>query len=163
MKSLNRVQLLGHIGKDPETRTSSNGSTITMCSLATSESWKDKQSGELQERTEWHRVKFFGRLAEIASEYLHKGDRVLIDGRLHYATYTDKDGVERYTADVIADNMIMLMSPRATTANSSPAKPATTPAAPFAAKTPKRPAEQPKPQPERAYSAPVPEDDDIPF
>jgi single-strand DNA-binding protein len=109
-RGINKVILVGNLGNDPEVRYSQSGSAMTTISVATSESWKDKQSGEMQERTEWHRVKFFGRLAEIAGEYLRKGSQVYIEGKLRTDKYTDKNGVERYTTDVIADEMQMLGS-----------------------------------------------------
>ena len=109
--SVNKVILIGNLGADPETRYTAGGSAITTVSLATSESWKDKQTGEAKERTEWHRVKFFGRLAEIAGEYLKKGRQVYIEGSLRTNKYTDKEGVERYTTDIVANEMQMLGGP----------------------------------------------------
>ncbi len=107
-RGINKVILVGNLGNDPEVRYSQGGSAITTISVATSESWKDKQTGEAQERTEWHRVKFFGRLAEIAGEYLKKGRQVYIEGSLRTEKYTDKNGVERYSTDIIANEMQML-------------------------------------------------------
>ncbi len=107
-RGINKVILVGNLGNDPEVRYSQGGSAITTVSVATSESWKDKQTGEAQERTEWHRVKFFGRLAEIAGEYLKKGRQVYIEGSLRTEKYTDKNGVERYSTDIIANEMQML-------------------------------------------------------
>jgi single-strand DNA-binding protein len=107
-RGVNRVILVGNLGADPETRYSAGGSVITNIRIATSESWKDKQTGEQQERTEWHRVSFFGRLAEIAGEYLRKGSQVYIEGSLRTDKYTDKDGIERYTTSVVANEMQML-------------------------------------------------------
>ncbi len=107
-RGINKVILVGNLGNDPEVRYSQSGSAITTISVATSESWKDKQTGEQQERTEWHRVKFFGRLAEIAGEYLKKGRQVYIEGSLRTDKYTGKDGIERYTTDIIANEMQML-------------------------------------------------------
>lgn len=104
---LNKAQIIGRLGADPEVRYSQNGSAITTISVATSERWKDKD-GNPQERTEWHRVKLFGRLAEIAGEYLKKGSQVYIEGSLRTEKYTDKNGVERYTTDIIAAEMKML-------------------------------------------------------
>jgi single-strand DNA-binding protein len=95
-RGINKVILVGNLGNDPETRYTPSGSAITTISIATSESWTDKQTGQKQERTEWHRVKFFGRLAEIAGEYLKKGRQVYIEGSLRTDKYTDKQGVERY-------------------------------------------------------------------
>jgi len=108
MKGVNKVIVLGNIGKDPETRYTGSGTAITSLSVATSEAWKDKTTGEKQERTEWHRVKLFGKLAEIAGEYLKKGRQVYIEGSLRTDKYTDKDGVERYSTDIIASEMQML-------------------------------------------------------
>jgi single-strand DNA-binding protein len=107
-RGINKVILVGNLGADPETRYTAGGSAITSIRIATSESWKDKQTGEQQERTEWHRVKFFGRLAEIAGEYLKKGRQVYVEGSLRTDKYTDKDGIERYSTDIIADEMQML-------------------------------------------------------
>lgn len=108
-RGINKVILVGNLGNDPEVRYSQSGSAITTISVATSESWKDK-NGEQQERTEWHRVKFFGRLAEIAGEYLKKGRQVYIEGSLRTEKYTDKSGVEKYSTDIIANEMQMLGS-----------------------------------------------------
>ena len=107
-RGINKVILVGNLGADPEVRYTAGGSAITSIRIATSESWKDKQTGEQQERTEWHRIKFFGRLAEIAGEYLKKGRQVYVEGRLQTDKYTDKDGVERYTTDIVANEMQML-------------------------------------------------------
>ncbi len=107
-RGINKVILVGNLGADPETRYTAGGSAITTIRIATSESWKDKQTGEQQERTEWHRVKFFGRLAEIAGEYLKKGRQVYVEGSLRTDKYTDKDGIERFSTDIIADEMQML-------------------------------------------------------
>ena len=107
-RGVNKVTLIGNLGADPETRYTASGAAITMVSLATSESWKDKQTGEAKERTEWHRVKFFGKLAEIAGEYLKKGRQVYVEGSIRTDKYTDKEGVERYATDIIANEMQML-------------------------------------------------------
>jgi|GEM_PF-106159 len=107
MRGINKVILVANVGADPEVRYSQSGSALTTISVATSESWKDKD-GNMQERTEWHRVKFFGRLAEIAGEYLKKGRQVYIEGRLRTEKYTDKAGVEKYSTDIIAEEMQML-------------------------------------------------------
>jgi single-strand DNA-binding protein len=106
-RGINKVILVGTMGKDPEVRYSQSGGAITSVSLATNEKWKDK-NGEMQERTEWHRVKFFGRLAEIAGEYLKKGGQCYVEGKLRTEKYTDKQGVERYSTDIIADEMMLL-------------------------------------------------------
>src|SRR5207342_3804634 len=107
-RGINKVILVGTLGKDPEVRYSQAGAAMTSVSVATNESWKDKVTGEKQERTEWHRVKFFGRLAEIAGEYLKKGGQVYIEGSLRTEKYTDKQGVEKYSTDIIASEMQML-------------------------------------------------------
>ena len=107
-RSLNKAILIGNLGADPETRYSASGTAMCTIRVATSEQWKDKQTGQPQERTEWHRVKFFGRLAEIAGEYLKKGRQVYIEGSLRTDKYTDKEGVERYSTDIIANEMQML-------------------------------------------------------
>ncbi|MDH3282714.1 MAG: single-stranded DNA-binding protein, partial [Gammaproteobacteria bacterium] len=100
--------LVGHLGRDPEVRYSANGAAIANVSVATSESWKDKQSGETQERTEWHRVVFFGRLAEIVAEYLKKGSQVYVEGRLQTRKWQDQSGNDRYTTEIVASDMQML-------------------------------------------------------
>ncbi len=110
MASVNKVILIGNLGKDPEVRYATSGSAICNVTIATSRQWKDKTSGERQEETEWHRVTFFDRLAEIAGEYLKKGRPVYVEGRLKTRKYTDKDGVERYTTDIIATEMQLLGS-----------------------------------------------------
>jgi len=107
-RGINKVIIVGNLGADPETRYTTSGTAITSLSIATSESWTDKQSGEKQERTEWHRVKMFGKLAEIAGEYLKKGRQVYIEGSLRTDKYTDKNGVEKYSTDIIASDMQML-------------------------------------------------------
>ncbi|MDA8365164.1 MAG: single-stranded DNA-binding protein [Gammaproteobacteria bacterium] len=109
-RGINKVILVGHLGKDPEVRYSPNGGAIANITLATSESWKDKASGEKQERTEWHRVVFFGRLAEIAGEYLKKGAQIYVEGRLQTRKWQDKEGKDRYTTEIVANEMQMLGS-----------------------------------------------------
>jgi single-strand DNA-binding protein len=157
MASVNKVILIGNLGRDPETRYSPDGAAITNVSVATTSQWKDKTTGEKREETEWHRVAFFGRLAEIAGEYLKKGSPVYIEGRLRTRKWQDKDGQDRYTTEIVADVMQMLGSrqgaggppedePRAARAAAS--KPA-------AAKTAKEPA--------GAAGGVADMDDDIPF
>jgi len=107
-RGVNKVILVGHLGRDPEVRYSANGAAIANVSVATSESWKDKTSGEAQERTEWHRVVFFGRLAEIVGEYLKKGSQVYVEGRLQTRKWQDKEGQDRYTTEIVANDMQML-------------------------------------------------------
>ncbi len=108
-RGVNKVILVGNLGADPETRYMPSGSAVTNIRIATSESWKDKESGEQKERTEWHRITFYNRLAEIAGEYLKKGSQVYIEGRLRTRTY-EKEGQTHYSTEIIADNMQMLGS-----------------------------------------------------
>jgi single-strand DNA-binding protein len=107
---INKVTLIGNLGKDPETRYMPNGGAVTNVTLATSETWKDKNTGEQQERTEWHRVVFFNRLAEIAGEYLNKGSKVYIEGSLRTRKWQGQDGQDRYTTEIVANEMQMLDS-----------------------------------------------------
>jgi single-strand DNA-binding protein len=107
-RGINKVILVGHLGADPETRYMPSGSAVTNLRVATSESWKDKDSGEQQERTEWHTVAMFGRLAEIAAEYLRKGSQVYIEGRLRTRKWQDRDGHDRWTTEIVAGEMQML-------------------------------------------------------
>jgi single-strand DNA-binding protein len=150
-RGINKVILVGHLGGDPETRQSSSGNAVTSISLATSESWKDKQTGLQQERTEWHRVVFFGRLAEIAGEYLRKGSQVYVEGNLRTRKW-EKDGEDRYTTEVVVDlsGTLQLLGGRPETGSDDAPRPAREP----------RKSSQPAPQPD-------PDDDDfdseIPF
>ncbi|MGE5336214.1 MAG: single-stranded DNA-binding protein [Gemmatimonadota bacterium] len=136
MASVNKVILIGNLGRDPETRYSPDGAAITNVSVATTRRYKDS-AGQQQEETEWHRVVFFGRLAEIAGEYLRKGRPVYVEGRLRTRKWTDKDGNEKYTTEIVAENMQMLGSregmgggevdepaPARSSASKPPAKPA---------------------------------------
>jgi single-strand DNA-binding protein len=154
MASVNKVILIGNLGRDPETRYSPDGAAITNVTIATSDRWKDKASGEMREATEWHRVVFFGRLAEIAGEYLRKGRPVYVEGKLRTRKWTDKEGHERYTTEIVADVMQMLGSREGGGADFDDAG-----AAPRAA-APREPAA-------RAPAKPAPNiaemDDDIPF
>jgi single-strand DNA-binding protein len=109
MASVNKVILVGNLGRDPETRYTTGGDPITNVSIATTDTWKDK-NGEKQEKTEWHRVAFFGKLAEIAGEYLKKGSQVYVEGRLQTRKWQDKDGQDKYTTEIVADRMQMLGS-----------------------------------------------------
>ncbi len=110
MASVNKVILVGNLGRDPETRYMPNGEAVTNCTLATTDTWKDKNSGEKKEATEWHRIVFYRKLAEIAGQYLKKGSQVYIEGSLKTRKWTDKEGVEKYTTEIIADTMQMLGS-----------------------------------------------------
>jgi single-strand DNA-binding protein len=107
-RGINKVILIGHLGADPESRAMPSGMTVANLRLATTESWKDKQSGEQQERTEWHNVALFGRLGEIAAEYLRKGSQVYIEGRLRTRKWQDKEGRDRYTTEIVGNEMQML-------------------------------------------------------
>ena len=110
-RGVNKVILIGNLGRDPEIRYTPSGLAVANITIATSESWKDKQSGETQERTEWHRVVFYQRLAEIVGEYLRKGSKVFVEGRLRTTKWQDKNtGQDRYTTEIIAENMQMLDS-----------------------------------------------------
>ncbi len=109
-RGVNKVILIGNLGQDPEMRYMPNGNAVANATVATSESWKDKNTGEAQEKTEWHRVVFFRRLAEIVGEYLKKGSKVYIEGRLQTRKWTDKDGQDRNTTEIVADQMQMLDS-----------------------------------------------------
>lgn len=110
MSSLNKVLIIGNLGRHPETRYSSTGEAITTIAVATSETWKDKQTGEKKESTEWHRIVFFGKLAEVAQTYLKKGTQVYVEGSLHTSKYTDKDSIERYSTEIRGNEMKMLGS-----------------------------------------------------
>jgi single-strand DNA-binding protein len=107
---INKVIVLGNLGNDPETKQMPNGNAVTNISIATSESWKDKTSGQKQERTEWHRVVFFNRLAEIAGEYLRKGSKVYVEGALRTRKWQDQSGNDRYTTEIVANDMQFLDS-----------------------------------------------------
>ncbi len=109
-RGINKVILIGNLGNEPEVRYAPSNTAVTTVSIATGDSWKDKQTGEMQDRTEWHRVVFFGRLAEVAGEWLHKGSKVYIEGSLRTRKWQDKNGQERYTTEVVASDMQMLDS-----------------------------------------------------
>ena len=159
-RGINKVILIGTCGADPETRYGANGNAITTLRLATNESWTDKATGEKQERTEWHRVKLFGRTAEIASEYLRKGKSVYIEGKLRTDKYTDKDGIERYSTDIIGDELQLLGG--VDSAPSEDTASARLPAGPPRPVQGARPAARAQP----ARGAPPPSqdfDDEIPF
>lgn len=124
-RGVNKVILIGNLGKDPEVRYTPSGLAVANITLATSESWKDKTSGEMQEKTEWHRIVFYQRLAEIAGEYLRKGSKVFVEGRLQTRKWQDKTtGQDKYTTEIIADNMQMLDSKGGSGDASSYEKPA---------------------------------------
>ena len=133
-RGINKVILIGNLGKDPETRYTPSGSAVTNITLATSETWRDKQTGEQQERTEWHRVVFFGKLGEIAGEYLRKGSKVYVEGSLRTRKWQGQDGQDRYTTEIVANEMQMLDSRGgsahgASTVGARPQQPQRTPTA----------------------------------
>lgn len=146
-RGVNKVILLGNVGGDPETRYLPNGNAVTNITLATSDSWKDKQTGQVQERTEWHRVVFFGKLAEIAGEYLKKGSQVYVEGRLQTRKWQDQSGQDRYTTEIVVDmgGTMQLLGGRATGAH--PEEPAPRQAAPRAAAPVREPQAPSAPRP----------------
>ncbi len=158
-RGVNKVILIGNLGKDPEVKYAANGNAVANITLATSESWKDKNTGEQVDKTEWHRVVFFRRMAEIAAEYLKKGSKVYIEGKLQTRKWQDQSGQDRYTTEIVANDMQMLDSRGSSASfdqgynqNQSAAAPAAQPQAQSA--------------PQQSAPAPAPAgdfDDDIPF
>lgn len=148
-RGVNKVILIGNLGQDPEVRYMPNGGAVCNITVATSETWKDKNTGENQERTEWHRVVMFRKLAEIAGEYLKKGSKVFIEGRLQTRKWQDQQGQDRYTTEILADNMQMLDSRGGGSADFAPSQ---------GSRSSSAPASQPQ-------SAPMDNgfEDDIPF
>ena len=152
-RGINKVILVGNLGVDPETRYTASGSAITNIRIATSESWRDKTSGEKKEKTEWHRIVFFNRLAEIAGEYLRKGSQVYIEGKLQTRKWQDQSGQDRYTTEIVANEMQMLGGRGGEGGGQSQQKPGF-----------RKPAESnPVAQPEQARAEEEFQDDDIPF
>lgn len=147
MASVNKVIIVGNLGRDPETRYMPNGEAVTNIAVATTESWKDKQTGEKKEQTEWHRITFYRKLAEVVGQYLKKGSSIYVEGRLQTRKWTDKDGVERYTTEIISDSMQMLGGgPKKEDDGAPPAR------------------QQQRAEPKQEYSTPDHfVDDDIPF
>lgn len=160
-RGINKVILVGNLGKDPEAKFMPNGNAVTNITVATSESWKDKQTGQQQERTEWHRIVFFNRLAEIASEYLKKGSKVYIEGSLRTRKWQGQDGQDRYTTEIVASEMQMLDSRGGAADYDSPSAPMQS-AAPQSPPQSK-PASQPQGAPAASDSGFDSFDDDIPF
>lgn len=162
MASLNKVQIIGNLGRDPETRYMPSGDAMTSITVATTENWKDKSTGEKKEATEWHRITFFGKLAEIAGQYLKKGSQVYVEGSLRTRKYTDKDGVEKYATDIKADTMQMLGSRQGMGGGSPTDDDSYGGGAPSAPRQSAAPAPRPAPA-----ARPAPNfsdmDDDIPF
>ncbi|MGL1834208.1 single-stranded DNA-binding protein [Rhodocyclaceae bacterium SMB388] len=164
MASLNKVILIGNLGADPETRYAPSGDAICNLRIATTETWKDKSSGERREATEWHRVVFFGRLAEIAAQYLRKGSQIYVEGRLQTRKWQDKEGQDRYTTEIRGDEMKMLGS-RQGMGGDAPA-PRQEASGHASAPRPSRPAPQPSETPSKTSSQGGgfgDFDDDIPF
>lgn len=149
-RGINKVILIGNLGQDPEVRYMPNGGAVCNITVATSETWKDKNTGEQQERTEWHRVVMFRRLAEIAGEYLKKGSKVYLEGKLQTRKWQDQQGQDRYTTEVVADEMQMLDSRGGGSSNFAPSQASSDPS-------------QSRPQPSSAPPADNGFEDDIPF
>ena len=161
-RGVNKVILIGNVGGDPETRYLPNGNAVTNITLATTDSWKDKQTGQQQERTEWHRVAFFGKVAEIAGEYLRKGSQCYVEGRLQTREW-EKDGVKRYTTEIVVDmnGSLQLLGGRGGNADDAPRA-----ARPAATARPQQSESRPAAQQSTAQPAPADFDsfdDDIPF
>ena len=161
MASINKVIIVGNLGKDPEMRSFPNGDQIANVSIATTDRWKDKTSGEMKEATEWHRINFNGRLAEIVGQYLKKGSQVYVEGSLRTRKWTDKDGVEKFTTEIRADQMQMLGSRQGMGGAGASDGDDGGYSAPRAA--PARPAPVAKAAPAKAASGFDDMDDDIPF
>ncbi len=169
MASVNKVIIVGNLGRDPEMRTFPNGDQVANVTVATTDRWKDKQSGEMREATEWHRVVFNGRLAEIAGQYLRKGSQVYVEGSLRTRKWTDQSGVEKYSTEIRADQMQMLGSRQGMggqggmdEGGSAPAY-APRAAAPAAARPAMAPRQAPAPRPAPANRGFEDMDDDVPF
>jgi single-strand DNA-binding protein len=164
MASVNKVIVVGNLGRDPEMRTFPSGDQVANVTIATTDKWKDKQSGEMKEATEWHRVVFNGRLAEIVGQYLRKGSQVYVEGSLRTRKWTDKDGIEKFTTEIRADQMQMLGSrqgmggPGGDDGGGYEAPRQSAPARAPAAAAPRQ-----APAPSRAASGFDDMDDDIPF
>lgn len=160
-RGINKVILIGNLGNDPEVRYMPNGNAVANITLATSDSWRDKQTGQMVDRTEWHRVVFFGKLAEIAGEYLRKGSKVYVEGRLQTREW-EKDGVKRYTTEIVVDmgGTMQMLDGRNDNQEAG--------SRPAASRPMQQPAAQPQqPAPSRPAAQPAPDydsfDDDIPF
>ena len=164
MASVNKVILIGNLGRDPEVRYTPNGNAVCNVSVATTRQWKNKESGDKQEETEWHRVVFYDRLAEIAGEYLKKGKPVYIEGRLKYGKYVDQAGVEKNTVDIVATELQLLGGREGmggpSDGDEGGAPPARRPAAPAARPAAPAPRQAPAPRPASGFDD---MDDDIPF
>ena len=162
MASVNKVIIVGNLGRDPEMRTFPSGDQVANVTIATTDRWKDKQSGEMKEATEWHRISFFGKLAEIAGQYLKKGSQVYVEGSLRTRKYTDKDGIEKFATEIRGETMQMLGGRQGMGGPSDDGggyAPRQAPAARPAAAPAARPAPAAKPAPSNFDDM----DDDIPF
>ncbi|MGD9662386.1 MAG: single-stranded DNA-binding protein [Porticoccaceae bacterium] len=159
-RGINKVILVGNLGQDPETRYMPNGNAVTNASIATSDTWKDKQTGQQQERTEWHRVVFFNKLGEIAGQYLKKGSKVYIEGSLRTRKWQGQDGSDRYTTEIVASDMQMLDG-RPSSGDYSPPADSWSQSAPQSSGAPAKPSSQPPAQESSGGFADF--DDDIPF
>ena len=159
-RGINKAILIGNLGNDPDIRYTASGTAIANISLATAESWRDKNSGEQQERTEWHRIVFFGRLAEIVGEYLRKGSQIYVEGRIQTRKWQDKEGNDRYSTEVVANEMQMLGGRGGGAGAGAPMNTDNQARAPEARKT----APPPDKPAARSGAAPADDfDDDIPF
>jgi len=156
MASVNKVIVLGNLGRDPEIRYQPSGDAVANIAVATTSKWKDKNTGDMKEETEWHRISFFGRLAEIVGQYLKNGSSVYVEGRLQTRKYTDKDGVEKYATSIIAENLQMLDSRPTGDQGQGNSAPAAQP------RNQAKPAQQQRPTPKHAPNF-TDMDDDIPF
>ena len=163
MASLNRVTLLGNLGKDPDVRYIPDGTAVVTVSLATSETWKDKATGERKEQTEWHRLVLFRRLAEIAGQSLKKGSQIYATGRIQTRKWIDSTGIERYTTEIVVNEMQMLGKREGKTESSHTSTPAPQPARTGSRTAPRAQAPQPDPSPAAAGAGGPDFDDDIPF
>jgi len=165
MSSVNKVILVGRLGNDPEVRYTATGSAVANVSLATSENWKDKQTGEKQERTEWHRIVFFSKLAEIVAQYLRKGSLIYVEGSLQTKKWQDKNGEDRYTTEIVANEMRMLGSKSENSGTASYSAPAAPSSYAPAASSNMGSQQQSAPRPSAPSPSSSPDnfDDDVPF
>ena len=162
-RGINKAILIGNLGADPETRYTAGGSAVTNVNLATSDSWKDKSTGQMQERTEWHRVVFFARLAEVAGEYLRKGSKIYIEGRIQTRKWQDKEGNDQYTTEIIANDMQMLDNRSSSGSGSDQQQSAPQTRGQRAPQQSRQQAPQQQRQPAFAGGFDQDDDDDIPF
>ncbi|MES1927438.1 single-strand DNA binding protein [Salinisphaera sp. T31B1] len=162
-RGINKAILVGNLGADPEVRYTAGGTAVANVTLATSDTWKDKSTGESQERTEWHRVVLFNRLGEIAGEYLRKGSKIYVEGRLQTRKWQNKDGVDQYTTEVIANDMQMLDSRSSSRSDENQQQGAPQNRVQRPSQQPRQQAPQQQRQPAFAGGFGEDEEDDIPF